>query len=167
MQGAAAAIEVLDRALQRLMDHRHASRSLQHVIRSACVQRANFRILAMLDPKHADARSDGSWHPSSALHPRVLQYDAALIHYFSRRTCPDYFFVLGISCYFRNIHAEATALLAHALYAEPQRRWVFASGMSLGCVHISRFQFKRNFKMCYTMVELCNVTLATVYDGIF
>jgi hypothetical protein len=131
MQGAAAAIEVLDRALQRLMDHRHVSRSLQHVIRSACVQRANFRILAMLDPKPADIRSDGSWHPSSALHPRVLQYDAALIHYFSRRTCPDYFFVLGVSCYFRNIHAEATALLAQALHAAPQRRWVFASGMSL------------------------------------
>ena len=35
-----------------------------------------------------------------------------------------------------------------------------------GCVHISRFQFKRNFKMCYTMMELCNVTRATVYDGI-
>jgi hypothetical protein len=131
MQGAAAAIDVLDRVLQRAMDHRHASRPLQQLIRTACVQRANFRILAMLDPKQADSRSDGSWHPSSPLHPRVLQYDAALIHYFSRRTCPDYFFVLGISCYFRNIHAEATALLAHALYADPQRRWVVASGMSL------------------------------------
>jgi hypothetical protein len=131
MQGAAAAIDILDRVLQRAMDHRLASRPLQHLIRSACVQRANFRILAMLDPKPADIRSDGSWHPSSALHPRVLQYDAALIHCFSRRTCPDHFFVLGMNCFFRNMHAEATALLAHALNAAPHRRWVFASGMSL------------------------------------
>jgi hypothetical protein len=42
--GAASALEILDRALERIMDHRLSSRALKDLIRSACVERANLRL---------------------------------------------------------------------------------------------------------------------------
>lgn len=131
LHGIEAAIDLLDRALVSVMDHRHASRALKKLICSACVQRAHFRIVAMIDPKYSDARYSGTWSHSSRLHPRMLQYDAALILYFSYRPPPDYFVILGVGCFFRGCDAEAVALIAFALYSAPQRRWVFATGIPL------------------------------------
>ena len=123
--GAASALEILDRALERIMDHRLSSRALKDLIRSACVERANLRIIAMIDPKNQRARSSGGVAASQQLDPRLLQHDASLVLFFSRRPPPDYFFILGDSVYFRNTHAESASLLSTALHCAPQRRWVY------------------------------------------
>ena len=122
--GAASALEILDRALERIMDHRLSSRALKDLIRSACVKRANLRIIAMIDPKNLRARSSGGEAASKQLDPRLLQCDASLVLFFSRRPPPDYLFILGASVYFRNTHAESASLLSTALHCAPQRRWL-------------------------------------------
>jgi hypothetical protein len=137
--GATSALEILDRALERIMDHRHSSRALKDLIRSACVERANLRIIAMIDPKNLRARSSGGEAASQQLDPRLLQADASLVLFFSRRPPPDYFFILGASVYFRNTHAESASLLSTALHCAPQRRWVYETPLppSLICVVVT------------------------------
>ena len=114
------------------MDHRLSSRALKDLIRSACVQRANLRIVAMVDSKNQKARSDGCFAASEQADPRLLQMDASLILFFSRRPPPDYFFILGASVFFRNIQAESASLISTALHCAPQRRWVYAPPSHIG-----------------------------------